>query len=100
MVIWAGPAKADLRSIHDFIAPDSRHYARKVVQDIVAKTDVLNRLPRIGRKVPELDDDNIRELLPHSYRMLYEIKGEDVVILAVIHQRRELQPEMVERSGD
>ena len=99
MVIWSTPAKADLRSIHDFIATDSRHYAKKVVQDLIDKTDILDRLPRIGRVVPELGDDNIRELLPYSYRIIYEIKGEDVVVLAVIHKRRELQPEMVEQSG-
>ncbi|MEA3411597.1 MAG: hypothetical protein U9R74_08660 [Pseudomonadota bacterium] len=36
MVIWSEPAKADLRSIHDFISHDSRHYAKKVTQDIAA----------------------------------------------------------------
>jgi hypothetical protein len=30
MVIWSEPAKAGLRSIHDFIAHDSKHYAKKV----------------------------------------------------------------------
>lgn len=34
MVIGSQPASADLRSIHDFIARDSRFYAKKVVQDI------------------------------------------------------------------
>ncbi|PKL95653.1 MAG: hypothetical protein CVV18_04690 [Gammaproteobacteria bacterium HGW-Gammaproteobacteria-8] len=86
MVIWTDPAKADLRSIHDFIAADSRHYARKVVQDLVDKTDIRDRLPHIGRVVPELGDDNIRELLPYSYRVLYEIKSNDVFVLAVVHQ--------------
>jgi len=97
VVIWSAPAKADLRSIHDFIATDSRHYAKKVVQDLIEKTEVLDRLPRIGRIVPGLGDDNIRELLPYSYRVIYEIKGEDVVVVAVVHKRRELQQEMVER---
>lgn len=48
MVIWSNPAKADLRAIHDFIAHDSTHYARKVTQDIVARTDGLAELPRWG----------------------------------------------------
>ena len=96
MVIWSAPAKADLRSIHDFIATDSRHYAKKVVQDLVDKTDILERLPRIGQAVPELGKDNIRQLQIYSYRLIYEIKGEDVVVLAVVHKRRDLQPEMIE----
>jgi plasmid stabilization system protein ParE len=73
MVIWSKPAKADLRSIHDFIAHDSRHYAKKVTQDIAAKTDVLHELSRMGRMVPELGNENIRELSLYSYRILYEI---------------------------
>jgi toxin ParE1/3/4 len=36
MVIWANPAKSDLRAIHDFIASDSKYYAKKVVQDITS----------------------------------------------------------------
>ena len=30
MVIWADPAKSDLRAIHDFIASDSKYYAKKM----------------------------------------------------------------------
>ena len=35
MVIWSEPAKADLRHIFAYIAHDSRHYAKKVTQEIV-----------------------------------------------------------------
>ena len=97
MVIWSDPAKADLRSIHAFIARDSTHYAKKVTQDIVAKSDVLNQLPRMGRVVPELSNEAIREFSLYSYRILYEIKDYGIFVLAVIHKRRELQPEMVGR---
>ena len=42
MVIWAVPAKSDLRAIHDFIAFDSKYYAKKVVQDIIMdRTNIL-----------------------------------------------------------
>jgi plasmid stabilization system protein ParE len=97
VVIWSDPAKADLRSIHDFIAHGSTHYAKKVAQDIVAKTDVLDELPRMGKIVPELGVDTIRELSLYSYRIMYEIKAPDAIVLAVIHKRRDFQPEMIER---
>jgi len=96
MVIWSEPAKADLRSIHDFIAHDSRHYAKSVTQDIATKTDRLNELSRRGRVVPEIGNEAIRELSLYSYRIIYEIKRQDVIILGVIHRRRDLQPEMIE----
>jgi len=83
----------------DFTAfhPGYACYAKKVTQDIAAKTDILDELPRMGKVVPELDNEAIRELSLYSYRILYEIREPDVVVLAVIHKRRDLQPEMVER---
>ncbi len=91
MVIWSEPAKADLRSIHDFIAHDSRFYAKKVVQDIREKTDILEQLPKAGRKVPELKEDHVKELSLYSYRIIYEIKKQGIFILAVVHKRRDLK---------
>ena len=92
-MIWSEPAKADLRSIHDFIAHDSRHYAKKVTQDIREKTDVLDGLPKVGKNVPELNDDAVRELSLYSYRIIYEIENQDVFVLAVVHKRRDLKAE-------
>jgi plasmid stabilization system protein ParE len=93
MVIWSEPAIADLRSIHDFIANNSPFYAKKVVQDIRAKTDVLNDLPNIGKKVPELNIESVREISQYSYRILYEVKSKQTEILAVIHDRQDFKAE-------
>ena len=90
MVIWSEPAKADLRSIHDFIALDSKYYAKKVTQDIREKADILSRLPNMGKKVTEVGEDNIKELSLYSYRIIYEIKTEELIeVLAVIHKRQD-----------
>ncbi len=93
MVIWSAPAKEDLHSIYTFIAHDSRHYAKKVVQDIRERTELLHDLPKAGHKVAELNIDTIRELSLYSYRIIYEIKAEDTFVLAVVHKRRDLQAE-------
>jgi toxin ParE1/3/4 len=96
VVRWSDPAKADLKAIHDYIARDSTHYAKKVTQVIVEKTGVLTELPRLGRVVPELGDVNVREIPAYSYRILYEIEsGDDINVLAVIHKRRDLSPDEV-----
>ena len=98
MVIWSEPAKADLRSIHDFIAHDSEHYAKKVAQDIREKTDVLDELPKLGKKAPELNDDAVRELSLHSYRIIYEIKSQEIFVLAVVHKRRDLKAGDIQKT--
>ena len=70
MVTWSELAKDDLRPIHDFIAHDSRHYAKKVTQDILERMNILEELPKVGKKVPELNDKNVRELSLYSYRVI------------------------------
>ena len=93
---WSDQAKADLKAIHNIIARDSKHYAKKVTRELVDKADTLAELPRLGRVVPELGDDNVREIPAYSYRILYEIRpGDDTIVLAVIHKRRDLRPEEV-----
>lgn len=62
------------------------------------KTFLLDELPRMGRKVPELDEENVRELSQYSYRILYEIKASQIDILAVIHKRRDLQAGEIPRG--
>jgi len=97
MVIWSQPAKADLRAIHNYIARNSRYYAKKVTQDIREKADILERLPKVGRKVPELNDEHVREeLSSYSYRIIYEVKGHGLFILAVVHKRQDLKAKDIE----
>ena len=98
MVIWSEPAKTDLRSIHDFIAHDSLHYAKKVTQDIREKADILEQLPKLGKTVPEVKDENVRELSLYSYRIIYEIKEQGIFVLAVVHKRRDLKVDDIDRA--
>jgi toxin ParE1/3/4 len=89
MVKWTASAKGDLRKIHEYIAKDSKYYAKRVTDDIIAKTEKLNDFPEMGRTVPELQETNIRELIIYSYRLLYEIKPKKIEILALVHGKRD-----------
>jgi plasmid stabilization system protein ParE len=40
--------------------------------------------------VPELSDEAVRELFVKSYRLIYEVRDEGVVILAFLHGARRL----------
>ena len=62
--------------------------------EIMCRLYVLDKI----RKGQEAAEHRRTISQPLSSRLIYEIKGEDVVFLAVVHKRRELQPEMVERT--
>jgi plasmid stabilization system protein ParE len=90
-VVWSRRALQDLEAIAEYIAEDSPAYAASVVKNIVKQTGLLSQFPRSGRKVPEFDDENIRELLAYSYRIIYQLQEGEILIAAVIHGKRVLQ---------
>jgi plasmid stabilization system protein ParE len=42
----------------------------------------------MGRVVPELEDQKIRERLVYSYRVVYQVQATRILIVAVIHGAR------------
>ncbi len=45
----------------------------------------------MGRMVPELAVEDTRERFVYSYRLIYRVQSDHVLILAVIHGRRLLE---------
>jgi len=60
-VAWSRRALQDLEAIANYIAADSPAYAGIVVKRVVNQTRMLAQFPSAGRKVPEFDDQNIRD---------------------------------------
>jgi toxin ParE1/3/4 len=92
-VVWSPRALADVEAIASYIASDSPFYAGSVVRRIVALTRTLEKFPFAGRKVPEFEDENLREMIAYSYRIIYRVEAAEVVVAAVIHGKRDLESE-------
>ena len=90
-VTWSLEAVEDLESIAEYIEKDSFHYAQAVVSKILEVQRTIKEFPLIGRVLPELGNDNIRERFIYSYRLVYEIKQQNILIVAIIHGSRLLE---------
>ncbi len=91
-LIWTDQAIDDLEDIGEYIAENSERYAKLTVQKIIERTEILKNLPKAGRIVPEKNDENVRELIEGSYRIIYETISEQVIyILFVYHGARDLK---------
>jgi toxin ParE1/3/4 len=93
VVKWSAPARDDLRAIYDYIALDSKFYARNTVRNIVERAAKVSDTPEIGRIVPELGEEKIREVFIYSYRIIYQIFPDKLTVLAVVHGYRDLHDE-------
>ncbi len=91
-VVWSPEALEDIESIAQYIARDSGFYAKAVVSKLVSTAQAIPEAPLIGRIVPEIADASIRERLVYSYRMIYQLRENDILVVAVIHGKRLIEP--------
>jgi len=89
-LVWAGSALSDLEAIRDYIARDSTPYAARFVGRLVQSAEILEIYPEFGPVVLELPGKGIRQLVYHNYRILYQIGGDRLAIVAVVHAGRDL----------
>ena len=90
-VKWSPEASEDLESIAEYIARDSEYYALAVVTEILSVSRSLPEFPEVGRVVPEIGDEHIRERFIYSYRLVYRVEPARILIVAVIHGKRLLE---------
>jgi len=82
---WLKSAKTDLKEIYDFISLDSKRYPQFQIEKILNKTEILKIGNIIGKKVPEIDDENIREIFEGNYRIIYRIISPNEIHILLIH---------------
>jgi plasmid stabilization system protein ParE len=92
-VIWSPSAYNDIDLIAEFIARDSVDRASMFVTQLIEKAEILIMHPKAGRVIPEMDDENKRELITGSYRIMYKIINKNEVrITGVVHSARDWKP--------
>ena len=97
---WSPEAIEDIAGIASYIERDSPWYARAVASRIVETAETIPEFPEIGRIVPEIANRSIRERFVYSYRIIYRIEEQQILIAAVIHGSRLLQPFIQRLEGE
>jgi addiction module RelE/StbE family toxin len=84
-VHWTDTAQEHLAAIHAYIAQDSPEYATRMVDRLTRRSQQIAGFPLSGRRVPEYDIEQIREVIEGAYRIIYHIRPDQIDVLAVIH---------------
>lgn len=86
-LIWSADARNERDDILEYISADDPIAALTMDELFVERGQNLLEFPHIGR--PGLAPDT-RELTVHpNYRLVYQLVGDDVHILNVVHARRD-----------
>ena len=92
---WLNEANSDLFQIYSYINQDSIYYSIKTVNEILKLIDYLKVSPYMGRKIPEFNEINKRELIYKSYRIMYKIEFNKVFIRRIWHSARNLPQQLI-----
>lgn len=89
-ILWTERARTQLLEIVDYIAADAPSAARRIRDRIREAVTELREFPRAGRRVPEFEDESVRERIVAPYRIVYLLQDDRVTILAIFHGRGDL----------
>lgn len=95
MLRWTERAARDLMETGAYIAESDPTAARAWVERLRQRALKASKMPRTGRVVPEVARDDVREVFERSYRVVYRVVDDGIVVLTVFEGHRllgELEP--------
>ena len=97
-IIWTEPALEELNAIAEYIALDNPTAASRLVEEVFHKTDRLADFPQSGRVPPELPNSVYREILVPPCRIFYREDKQQVIVIYVMREERQLRAYMLANS--
>jgi plasmid stabilization system protein ParE len=79
-IIFSEPSIDDLESMVRFISQNNQEAGARFGGKLIESVRHLAKFPRIGRVVPEQNDENICEIIFKPYRIFYRVKDEIKVV--------------------
>lgn len=89
-LIWAPQALCDVQRLYRFLAVHNLDAATRAVKAIRHGIKVLGHQPAVGRPMQDMEPEYREWLIDFGdsgYVALYRLAGDEVVILAIRHQR-------------
>jgi toxin ParE1/3/4 len=69
-IFWSPLAVERLEDIFEYISKENATAAQKIIAKIFKRVETLSKYPERGRKVPEANRKEIREVFVSEYRII------------------------------
>ena len=84
-VEWTKQAIEDVFHIQENFRNTSQSFSQNLIDKFFEKGNLLEKFPELGRKVPEFNRVEIRELIFKNYRMIYKRINHSTIHIVAIH---------------
>jgi addiction module RelE/StbE family toxin len=98
-IVWTEEALADLEAIGDYFERTSPQYAPVIVERLYDSVDRLAEHPKMGRKVPEVAHESLRELIVENHRIIYQLQEQRIEVVTIVHGRQDVDKKFREREN-
>ena len=82
-IYWSPLAVERLENIFEYISKEDNDAAYKLIGKIFKKVETLSKFSERGRKVPEANREEIREIFEGEYRIIYRVEPKRVIVLSI-----------------
>ena len=91
MVVWTDNAITNITEFIDDAKIDTEETAKSYMRKLIDYVDILETMPELGKKMNYIIlNYEVRQLIYKKHRIIYHIKANDAVILAVLHTRLDI----------
>jgi len=84
---WTSKALSDLERLHEFLSQTDAQAANRTIGALASAPDNLLANPRIGERLYEFGQREVRRILVKHYEISYEINNSSIYILRIWHTK-------------
>ena len=88
-IVWNRRALADIRRLHDFIAPHNPIAAARIELLLANSPAQLIIMPRLGEQLEEFLPREVRRLIVEKYELRYRVQDDIITIIRIYHGRED-----------
>lgn len=91
MVVWSDNAISHMTEFIDTSKDNTKKIAKVYMGKLIDYVDTLNTMQHLGKKIDyKVFEYELNQLIYREHRIIYHIEGNNVIILAIIHIRLDL----------
>lgn len=90
VILWSEAALLDIDEVCVYVSQKKPENARLMANKIQNSVQGILEDPYIGRKIPEYNQEHLRERIVDGFRILYRITPEAIEIVAIFSGRNRL----------
>ena len=85
-IAFTDQAFNDLDDIPNYMGKDSARYAAEFTKSRVSQIKIPEKMPRTERMASEMENESIRELVNHNYRIVYLLETlNQIQVVPIFH---------------